>query len=171
MNASFVAAKKTGYLAITPIAESAAMISQGRRRGFQRLDTRRRWSRQLRSIQNPRRESLSDTAQPAPSRLAARGHAHPRASASLLPGPSPVRRFRILNCMVGLATMALSTSSVRVEETTTQSSYPLEVRERDSAPRSQLVLVVVRREKGRGAQDGAHGGADPNRELAIASHT
>jgi hypothetical protein len=44
--------------------------------------------------------------------------------------------------MVGLATITLSTSSVRAEEATAQSSYPPEVRERDSARRFQRVLVL-----------------------------
>src|SRR5215470_6039510 len=45
-----------------------------------------------------------------------------------------------------------------------------EVGERDSARRDQLVLVVVRRENERPAQDSEYGDGDPHRELARALH-
>jgi hypothetical protein len=54
--------------------------------------------------------------------------------------------------MAGLATITLSTSSVRAEDTTAQSSYPTKSENAISARRFQRVLVL--RVNGRAAQDG-----------------
>src|SRR6188472_35382 len=65
--------------------------------------------------------------------------------------PLPGTPALYASIMVGLATITLSTSSVRAEETTAQSFVALEVGQRDAARRLQRVLVL--RVNGRGRQD------------------
>jgi hypothetical protein len=65
--------------------------------------------------------------------------------------------------MTGLATITLSTSSVRAEETTA-----LEVGKRDSTRRYQRVLFL--RVNGRGAEEDEHCRDSRNREPAFPHH-
>jgi hypothetical protein len=79
--------------------------------------------------------------------------------------PLPGAPALYISIMVGLATITLSTSSIRAED---HRSVLVSVGERDSARRLQRVLVL--RVNGRAAQDGERCCAYRNRELAFALH-